>query len=269
MGGKKPEEYKGVAKFFAFLSDTNRQAKLHQESGYLPITKAAYEKTKADGFYKKNPDLRDAAEGAHQQGADGEFARPAVRQHGADARRLGRGNRGGAAGQEDPPSKRSTRRSPAAMPCCARSKRPRNNPYVANQASASSLRRKTGARPRSAATSASRDALNGKVRRLQQQAAALSAADPAAHHHIGILLLAGQPGGLAVISARGRLRPRSEFVGLENYQRAVRAARILQRDADDGGFFIARRGAVAVASHCCSPRRPTRTSRLRRYTRPS
>jgi sn-glycerol 3-phosphate transport system substrate-binding protein len=57
MGGKKPAEYKGVAKFFAFLSDTNRQAKLHQESGYLPITKAAYEKTKADGFYQKNPIL--------------------------------------------------------------------------------------------------------------------------------------------------------------------------------------------------------------------
>jgi sn-glycerol 3-phosphate transport system substrate-binding protein len=58
MGGKKPDEYKGVAKFFAFLSDTNRQAKLHQESGYLPITKAAYEKTKADGFYEKNPTLQ-------------------------------------------------------------------------------------------------------------------------------------------------------------------------------------------------------------------
>ena len=58
MGGKKPEEYKGVAKFFSFLSDTNRQARLHQESGYLPITKAAYEKTKADGFYEKNPVLQ-------------------------------------------------------------------------------------------------------------------------------------------------------------------------------------------------------------------
>src|ERR1700754_4373901 len=58
MGGKKPEDYKGVAKFFAFLSDTDRQAKLHQESGYLPITKAAYEKTKADGFYEKNPILQ-------------------------------------------------------------------------------------------------------------------------------------------------------------------------------------------------------------------
>ena len=31
MGGKKPDEYKGVAKFFAFLSDTDRQAKLHQD----------------------------------------------------------------------------------------------------------------------------------------------------------------------------------------------------------------------------------------------
>jgi sn-glycerol 3-phosphate transport system substrate-binding protein len=57
MGGKKPDEYKGVAKFFAFLSDVDRQVKLHTESGYLPITKAAYEKTKASGFYGKNPSL--------------------------------------------------------------------------------------------------------------------------------------------------------------------------------------------------------------------
>ena len=58
MGGKSEKDYKGVAKFFAFLSDTDRQAKLHQESGYLPITKAAYEKTKASGFYEKNPVLQ-------------------------------------------------------------------------------------------------------------------------------------------------------------------------------------------------------------------
>ncbi|MBX9651230.1 MAG: extracellular solute-binding protein, partial [Xanthobacteraceae bacterium] len=58
FGGKKPEEYKGIAKFFTFLSDTDRQAKLHQESGYLPITKAAYEKTVKDGFYEKNPTLQ-------------------------------------------------------------------------------------------------------------------------------------------------------------------------------------------------------------------
>ena len=55
MGGKKPEEYKGVAKFFTFLSQTGLQQMLHEQTGYLPITKAAYEATKASGFYEKNP----------------------------------------------------------------------------------------------------------------------------------------------------------------------------------------------------------------------
>ena len=57
MAGKKPEEYKGVAKFFTFLSDTDRQVELHTKSGYLPITKAAYAKVKASGFYKDAPYL--------------------------------------------------------------------------------------------------------------------------------------------------------------------------------------------------------------------
>ncbi len=57
MGGKKPEEYKGVAKFFAFLSDTDRQVAIHKASGYLPITKAAYAKAKELGFYKDAPYL--------------------------------------------------------------------------------------------------------------------------------------------------------------------------------------------------------------------
>jgi sn-glycerol 3-phosphate transport system substrate-binding protein len=55
MGGKKPEEYKGVAKFFTYLSDTKVQEAWHEATGYLPITKAAYEATKASGFYDKNP----------------------------------------------------------------------------------------------------------------------------------------------------------------------------------------------------------------------
>src|SRR5438105_11673693 len=55
LGGKRPEEYKGVAKFFTFLSQTDLQQKLHEETGYLPITKAAYEATKASGFYEQNP----------------------------------------------------------------------------------------------------------------------------------------------------------------------------------------------------------------------
>jgi sn-glycerol 3-phosphate transport system substrate-binding protein len=57
MGGKPAAEYRGVAKFFAFLSQTDRQAKLHTDSGYLPITQAAYEQVKASGFYRENPYL--------------------------------------------------------------------------------------------------------------------------------------------------------------------------------------------------------------------
>jgi len=57
MGGKTAEEYKGVAKFLAFLSDADRQVEIHKASGYLPITKAAYEKAKEQGFYKDQPYL--------------------------------------------------------------------------------------------------------------------------------------------------------------------------------------------------------------------
>jgi sn-glycerol 3-phosphate transport system substrate-binding protein len=55
MSGKKAEEYKAVAKFYKFLSQPEVQAKWHQETGYLPITTAAYELTKKSGFYEKNP----------------------------------------------------------------------------------------------------------------------------------------------------------------------------------------------------------------------
>ena len=55
MNGKKPEEYKGIARFFTFLSQPEIQAQWHQETGYLPITMAAYDITKKSGFYDKNP----------------------------------------------------------------------------------------------------------------------------------------------------------------------------------------------------------------------
>ena len=48
-------EYKGVAKFFAFLSRPEVQAWWHQTTGYLPITRAAYELTRAQGFYGRHP----------------------------------------------------------------------------------------------------------------------------------------------------------------------------------------------------------------------
>lgn len=55
MQGHESEEYKGVAEFLNFLSSTDIQAKWHQDTGYLPITAAAGDKTKADGFYEANP----------------------------------------------------------------------------------------------------------------------------------------------------------------------------------------------------------------------
>jgi sn-glycerol 3-phosphate transport system substrate-binding protein len=48
-------EYSGVAKFFAFLSKPEVQAAWHQNTGYLPITRAAFELTRAQGFYDRNP----------------------------------------------------------------------------------------------------------------------------------------------------------------------------------------------------------------------
>jgi len=55
MAGHKPEHYKGVANFFAYLSRPDVQAASHQRTGYLPITLAAFKQTEDAGFYAKNP----------------------------------------------------------------------------------------------------------------------------------------------------------------------------------------------------------------------
>jgi sn-glycerol 3-phosphate transport system substrate-binding protein len=49
------DEYKGVAKFFGFLSKPQVQAAWHQNTGYLPVTRAAFDLTRAQGFYDRNP----------------------------------------------------------------------------------------------------------------------------------------------------------------------------------------------------------------------
>src|SRR4029078_13173958 len=54
-GRRKPIEYKGVAKFFGFLSRPEIQMEWHTGTGYVPITYAAYDLTKKSGFYDKNP----------------------------------------------------------------------------------------------------------------------------------------------------------------------------------------------------------------------
>jgi sn-glycerol 3-phosphate transport system substrate-binding protein len=54
LKGRPDAEYKGVAKFFTFLSRAETQAWWHQNTGYLPITHAAYELTRAQGYYDRN-----------------------------------------------------------------------------------------------------------------------------------------------------------------------------------------------------------------------
>ncbi|KKB64271.1 glycerol-3-phosphate ABC transporter substrate-binding protein [Robbsia andropogonis] len=60
MGGKDKQTYKGVAEFLAYLTKPEVAAKWHQDTGYLPVTKAAYDLTKAQGFYKTHPDSETA-----------------------------------------------------------------------------------------------------------------------------------------------------------------------------------------------------------------
>lgn len=55
FNGLSEDQYKGVAQFFNFLSQTTTQQKLHQESGYLPVTMAAYEAARQSDYYANNP----------------------------------------------------------------------------------------------------------------------------------------------------------------------------------------------------------------------
>ena len=55
LQGHDKKDYEGVAEFFKFMSSSDIQADWHQFTGYLPITHAAYEQSKKEGFYDKNP----------------------------------------------------------------------------------------------------------------------------------------------------------------------------------------------------------------------
>ena len=55
LKGRPSAEYAGVAKFFAYLSRPGVQAWWHQTTGYLPVTRAAYDLTRMQGFYDRNP----------------------------------------------------------------------------------------------------------------------------------------------------------------------------------------------------------------------
>ncbi|OGA65133.1 MAG: sn-glycerol-3-phosphate ABC transporter substrate-binding protein [Betaproteobacteria bacterium RIFCSPLOWO2_12_FULL_65_14] len=55
LSGKPAAENKGAARFLSYLSKPDVQAEWHQQTGYVPITTAAYELTRKQGYYKANP----------------------------------------------------------------------------------------------------------------------------------------------------------------------------------------------------------------------
>ena len=55
LKGFSKEEYEGVAAFFNMLTSVEIQKYWHKHTGYVPITKAAYQQLKADGYYDENP----------------------------------------------------------------------------------------------------------------------------------------------------------------------------------------------------------------------
>jgi sn-glycerol 3-phosphate transport system substrate-binding protein len=62
LRGRPAAEYNGVARFFAFLARPGQQAWWHQNTGYLPITRQAYDLSRAQGFYDRNPGTDTAVE---------------------------------------------------------------------------------------------------------------------------------------------------------------------------------------------------------------
>jgi hypothetical protein len=83
MSGKTPEEYKGITQNSSPSCRTPIVRSSARGVGYLPITRTAYEKPRPRA--STGDPISKSAEGIDQQAADREFARPALRRHGAGA----------------------------------------------------------------------------------------------------------------------------------------------------------------------------------------
>lgn len=57
LKGFSDEEYAGVAAFFNSLTSVETQKYWHKKTGYVPITKQAYEQVKAEGYYESHPTM--------------------------------------------------------------------------------------------------------------------------------------------------------------------------------------------------------------------
>ncbi|MBU0862698.1 MAG: extracellular solute-binding protein, partial [Alphaproteobacteria bacterium] len=55
MSGKSDAENAATAAFFQYLTSPETQVMWHKETGYVPVTTAAYEMAKAEGYYDELP----------------------------------------------------------------------------------------------------------------------------------------------------------------------------------------------------------------------
>ncbi len=55
ISGHEPEEYACVANFFEYLTKPETQYFWHRETGYVPITTAAYKLAQKEGYYEEEP----------------------------------------------------------------------------------------------------------------------------------------------------------------------------------------------------------------------
>ncbi len=58
MQGKTEDEYRGIARFLAFILEGPQQMLLTGDTGYLPTTRAAYAQAQEEGFYARAPSLQ-------------------------------------------------------------------------------------------------------------------------------------------------------------------------------------------------------------------
>lgn len=72
--GFSDRHYEGVAEFFRFLTDPAVQVAFHKATGYVPITVAAWELARKEGYYDSHPTRQIAVEQL-LQGADLEHSR--------------------------------------------------------------------------------------------------------------------------------------------------------------------------------------------------
>lgn len=55
LDGHGDEEYDAVAAFFNYIAQTETQIAWHKATGYVPVTVAAYEQLKAEGYFDEHP----------------------------------------------------------------------------------------------------------------------------------------------------------------------------------------------------------------------